>query len=319
MAKIDPARNCVVAVYPVGQRPGAIAVSAGLVWIANLDDRTLTWIDRQTLHSGATAAGGLPVGLATGPGSVMALDLGFRRGLVVGNGGWETVVPDLVAQISNDKKRWISAPARLPSPGLPGTGDTDLSGYQGVAFVADHGWVTDSLTGRVVRIDLEGQVDTVIQVEAPVPTTVTGHTPTYGSTGLGAIAAGRGAVWVANELKPIVYDLEGNAATALSLGGAAGSVALDVTEDAIWLARSDGQLTRVNPVSRSPTTFDIGGHATALAVDATTVWAADLLGSAVRRVDAGNGTVLATLKVGGRPAGVAIAPDGSVWVTIQAP
>ena len=43
VARIDPARNCVVAVYPVGQRPAALTVSAdGSLWIANVDDWTLS-------------------------------------------------------------------------------------------------------------------------------------------------------------------------------------------------------------------------------------------------------------------------------------
>src|SRR4029077_7163983 len=45
VARIDPARHCVVAVHPVGQRPASAVFVDGVLWVANLDDQTLTWID----------------------------------------------------------------------------------------------------------------------------------------------------------------------------------------------------------------------------------------------------------------------------------
>jgi DNA-binding beta-propeller fold protein YncE len=45
VARIDPARNCVVATHPVGQRPGPIVVADGSIWVANVDDQTISIID----------------------------------------------------------------------------------------------------------------------------------------------------------------------------------------------------------------------------------------------------------------------------------
>ena len=45
VAAIDPRTNEVVAVVPVGPRPGPIADGAGSLWVGNLEDRTLTRID----------------------------------------------------------------------------------------------------------------------------------------------------------------------------------------------------------------------------------------------------------------------------------
>ncbi len=80
VARIDPARNCVVAIYPVGQRPSSIAVSDGIVWVANLEDQTVTWFDPTAGTSGTTAAGGPPISVAAAPGSVAVLDHSARFG-----------------------------------------------------------------------------------------------------------------------------------------------------------------------------------------------------------------------------------------------
>ena len=75
VAKIDPKRDCVIATYAVGQRPGPVVMAGGILWVANVDDETLTWIDPQTGETGVTAAGGIPVSISSqeqldpGPGS----------------------------------------------------------------------------------------------------------------------------------------------------------------------------------------------------------------------------------------------------------
>jgi class 3 adenylate cyclase len=308
VARIDPARNCVVAVYPTGQRPGAVVVADDVVWVANVEDQTLTWIDTRTLRTYATAAGGIPIDLARGPGSVIVLDRNAR----VGSGIAESdLASDQVATISNSQKRMIGTPGLLPP------NPVSVSGYLGIAVVADRAWVTNSTTGEVVRVSNSGGF-TKIKV---IPTSDRDPRNGIRGTGLGPIASGAGAVWVANTDQPVLYRLEGFSGTPLSvsLDGDQGSVAMGVSESAIWLARADGLLTRVSPAGGSVATFDLGGKATSLAASASVVWNGDLLGAVVRRVDAATGQVVATITVGGRPAGVAIGPDGSAWVTIQAP
>ena len=55
-------------------------VSDGILWVANLDDQTVTWIDPTAGTSGTTAAGGPPISLAAAPGSVAVLDHSARLG-----------------------------------------------------------------------------------------------------------------------------------------------------------------------------------------------------------------------------------------------
>ncbi len=91
---------------------------------------------------------------------------------------------------------------------------------------------------------------------------------------------------------------------------------MDVTGAAVWLGRADGSLTRLDPVTRARQTFDLGVRVKALAAGPEAIWAADYEGAVVLRLDPSTSKVV-PIVVGGRPAGVAIAADGSVWVTIQ--
>ena len=311
VARIDPARDCVVAVYDVGQRPGPIAFAGQTLWVVNIDDQTVTWIDPVTRGSGTTATGGPPIAIAAGADLIVVLDRTARQGS--GLGADQSIGRDQIGVISNRLKRLVGVPNDLPFPTIQAT-TIGLSGYQALAAVADRILVTNALTGQVVRLPMAGGGYTTIPLEDPD----TG--PIRTSTGLGPVASGRGTTWVVNTEHPVLYRLEGTGKpTRITLDGSAGSVAIDVAEDAIWLARADGRVTRVAETGGAPTSFDIKASATDVAADHDSAWAADLLGSKVIRVDATTGEVRARIPVGGRPAAVAIGPDGSVWVTLQAP
>ena len=55
---IDPARNAVVGQIAVGVRPGDISAGAGGIWVANLDDNSVSQIDPRS----ASVKHGLSVG-----------------------------------------------------------------------------------------------------------------------------------------------------------------------------------------------------------------------------------------------------------------
>ena len=65
------------------------------------------------------------------------------------------------------------------------------------------------------------------------------------------------------------------------------------------------------------TPLKIKGYA--IAASDSGVWVADVLGRDVIRVEPASGAVGATIAVGGQPSAIAIAPEGSIWVTIQGP
>src|SRR6266540_1090288 len=59
---------------PVGSRPGQIAFGSGSLWVANLDDQTISRIDVATRRVSRTLpVVDTPTGLATSPGAVWVL------------------------------------------------------------------------------------------------------------------------------------------------------------------------------------------------------------------------------------------------------
>ena len=71
VAAIDVRDNRVVADVPVGARPSAIAFGSGSLWVANLDDETVSRVDPGTLHTARTIpVGDPPTGVAATAGAV---------------------------------------------------------------------------------------------------------------------------------------------------------------------------------------------------------------------------------------------------------
>ncbi|MGH3032516.1 MAG: YncE family protein [Gaiellaceae bacterium] len=71
---IEPETNEIVASIPVGAGPGPIALGGGSVWVANVEEQSLTRIDARTRNV-VEAIGPLPPGFEVGP-----------SGVAVGNG-----------------------------------------------------------------------------------------------------------------------------------------------------------------------------------------------------------------------------------------
>ena len=71
VAEIDPHSNTVVRFAPVGAGPGAVAFGFGSLWVANLDDQTVSRIDPGSLRTLRNLTPpGPPTGLAAGAGAV---------------------------------------------------------------------------------------------------------------------------------------------------------------------------------------------------------------------------------------------------------
>jgi DNA-binding SARP family transcriptional activator len=81
VAEIDPGSNEVVEALSVGARPGSLAFDrkSGSLWVANVDDGTVTGIDPQQGSVGRTIpVGGVPTGLAAGAGTLWVASPGRR-------------------------------------------------------------------------------------------------------------------------------------------------------------------------------------------------------------------------------------------------
>ena len=71
LAAIDTDTNRVIGQVAVGTRPGAITFGSGSLWVANLDDQTISRVDPKTLSPlRAITAGGPPTGIAAAAGGV---------------------------------------------------------------------------------------------------------------------------------------------------------------------------------------------------------------------------------------------------------
>ena len=133
----------------------------------------------------------------------------------------------------------------------------------------------------------------------------------------GQVAAGEGAVWVANPEQGKVARVD--AATRrvvqrITVGrDPAGVVAGD---GAVWVANSgERSVSWINPATNTVVkTVPVGNGPTGIALGNGSVWVANSLDNSVSRIDPNKGVVVATIPVGGTPSGVA-AGLGAVWVT----
>jgi YVTN family beta-propeller protein len=136
--------------------------------------------------------------------------------------------------------------------------------------------------------------------------------------GPSAVAAGKGAVWVANAgsstvsvVNPRTFSVVGNRSVGPDPRGVA------VGDGAIWVTSYEGDtVTRIDPVSLATTTISVGNGPTGIATGAGAVWVANSEEGTVSRIDPESRDVTAIV-VGNRPEAIVVSA-GVVWVTVQA-
>ena len=282
VAAIDPAKNKVVTVVPVGPRPGPIADGAGSLWVGNLEDPSLTRVDPRRGRILKTIA--LP---ATPTG----VDVDF---------GAVWVAHGRTGQLSRID----------PTFGRVST-TVDLVGravYQptgAVAAGAGHVWVVFGKS-KLVRV----------QPAVPRPS---GSTLT--DVGAADVLVAHGSVWVSNSGGSSVqrFDpttFEEGPLDQLTMGRAPNGIAAD--REAVWVAVSgEDVVARIDPSAGSYVTIPVGDGPEDVAVGAGSIWVANRLDGTVSRVDPETNKVVATIDVGNAPSGLTFA-DGEVWLTVQA-
>ncbi len=283
LAAIDPRSNSVVQSAPVGTGPGPVAFGFGSIWVANLDDQTVSRVDPGSLRTlRVLSLLAPPTGMAAGAGavwvaesdptassvSVSAIDPQFdslrlakRFGNVVpgGPGAVATQGSSVwVAPSSGELTRFNSVTGQVAQPLDPNAGPTAIAvGGDGAI------WLTDNEADNVVRVDPTGLVTPIAVGNGPI-----------------GIAVGEGAVWVADSL--------------------------------------DDKVVRIDPTSQSVTmTIRVGRSPTGVAIGAGSVWVANSGDGTVTRIDPGTDRVVATIALGGSPQAITVA-DGRVWVTVDA-
>jgi YVTN family beta-propeller protein len=281
VAVIDPHSNQVVDGIPVGARPDGIAFGSGALWVANLDDQSVSRVDPATRSVTRTlSVVDTPTGLAASPGAtwvvgsnptgatvdVRRIDPRFDtvgRRIQIGN-----VVPGGPGSAAaSGSTVWIAPSTGLltrldPNTGRPGQTIDPNAGLTAVAVGAGAAWVADSYANTVTRVDATGLLTPI----------AVGHGPD-------AIAVGAGGVWVADSL--------------------------------------DDAVVRIDPDTKAvTTTIPVGRHPAGIAVGSGSVWVANSGDGTVTRIDPTTGKPVTTIEVGGSPQGVVVA-GGRVWVTVD--
>jgi YVTN family beta-propeller protein len=278
VAAIDPSGK-VVASVPVGATPVALASTKNALWVANLDDQTVTHVDPTTGQAVRTisvddpptgiAADNAAVWVAAGANTIDEIDPQYDRltsKRVVKTIGSFNLGGQVRPALDAFGSLWVVHPdgyvQRIDPTSLNVVTTVDVGNSpSAIATGAGSLWVTNADDGTVTRIDPTTLVTTTIPV---------GHGPA-------SISVNANGAWVANAGDNDVarIDLTTNAVTGTTPVGN-NPAAILAMPSAVWVAnRNDGTLTRLDPASGKPTkTIRVGGAPTALASAGNRIWVA---------------------------------------------
>ena len=281
VAVIDPRTDSVVGAAVVGSRPGPIVFGSGSIWVANLDDQTVSRIDPRSLRPlHVFSLAGPPTGLAAGAGEIWVAQSNPQGSTVSVN----AIDPQFNAL--GTTKRFANL-----APGGPGA----------VAARGNTMWVAPS-SGLLTRVDSTGRV---LQRMDP-------------NSGPVAIALGAGATWLVDtEGNNVIRVDPTRVLTPIAVGN--GPTAIAVGDGGVWVADSlDDSVVRIDPATLSVTaTIPVGRSPAGAAVGAGSVWVANSGDGTITRIDPRTKKVQATIAVGGSPQAITVA-DGRAWVTVDA-
>ena len=278
VAIVDGKSNRITGFAPVGERPIAVAVGAGAVWVANADDGTVDRLDPKTGRIVRTIGIGADINdVATGFDSVWVAD---------GNDGTVTRIDPSVNQVEQ---------TIAPSPRAAIAADP-------VFFVAtDDRYVWATRGAELLRID-------------PATNTVTGRLRLGAAN---ALATGGGFVWLTTTSQRLYRVDPRTVAPTGTLDLQADGLALSYGSGVLWaiVTTYPGSVERIDPstLAAEPAGGTEQGPGV-LAVGDGAVWTANGNGI-VQRVDTSTGRVVATFRVGALPSAAAAA-RGRLWLTV---
>ncbi len=265
----------------VGAHPVAVAATAGSLWVASMDDNSVTRVDAPTGHVlRSIPLGGVPTALTTTADAVWVSDETGRITRIDPEYNRALTVQQLAA--GSTASRGVSWPI--------------LAGFGSV-------WVANP-DGYVVRLDDEtGRQTASVEV---------GNDPT-------AIAIGSGSVWVTNGADGTVTRIDPTTLLARTIPVGHGPAAVGVNSAGAWVANAgDNTVVRIDPQTDAVTvTTRVGEGAAAVLATDRAVWVVDGRDGTVVTLDPHSGVVTRSLYVGGTPTAVA-SGAGRVWVTVAA-
>ena len=273
---LDAQTGAVLADVPVGTQPGPIAALDGVVWAANLGDKTISQIDA------ATGAVVKTYGVTAG-----TMSLSAAPGML-----W------IVNGFAGTLSRILVEYQQLSAPFLPEQGAV---GLLAVAPSSDSIWVS-SADRDVVQLDSRSlRVLQSVRLPQPAQSIAVVGNSVWTSSEQGSAVQG-------------VAISSGLAVRRVDMGGR--TQALAAGFGSIWVISSGpDKLSRIDATSgRVTATFSLAGPPTAIAVGPNAVWVGERNSGIVQRFDP-TGQVLPTvLNVGHKVGGLTC--DGTrVWLT----
>jgi YVTN family beta-propeller protein len=293
VAAIDPANDRVVDAVQVGESPGPIVQGQGLLWVLNLDDRTLSKIDPED-HS---VVGSLGVPVAAGrntPSLLLA---------AAGDDVWVYACHLELFRIEPQSTQIVQQ--------LEVFRDIGAFSEVSCAIAATPGFVwapLDYPQVELVRVEAPTDAPAFISDRSTLP-------PTYRS----AMAMGGGSLWTADREGGAIRRIDPATGTIeATLHVSDGPSAMVFGHGAVWVANDfDDTVTRIDPRTNSVVrAISVGTDPVGLAASDDAIWVANSGEGTVSRIDPETNTVEDTVEVGHRPLGVAVA-DGLIWVTVR--
>ncbi len=268
----------------MGERPSQIAVAGDDVWVLHPDRSTITHVSRSSGDvTGTVGVGGAPSDLAAERRGTWVSDALTAAVMLIAR---ERLIPG--RPIVTRAKPVVASPYARSGQLAIGFGSLWLASGEDV----------------ITRIDLRTG-----RVASHIPGVVNG-----------AIASGRGSVWVAGPVQEspvtridprrndveVKIPLQKFRASGIAIGGG-GVWVSDVGSDQVW---------RIDALRNSPSgSTKVGLAPIGVAFGAGSVWAANSGDGTVSRIDPLTGRVVRTIDVGGSPTGIVVAGD-EVWVTV---
>ena len=282
---IDPKTNKLVAAIPVGHNPDSIAAGGGSIWVANVDDGTVTRIDGRSRKVVETFGGfrGTPRAIAFGNGAV-----------------WLTTGEDRLFRIDPANDHITAVPLHWHS-GFHSVLPEGL----GVAVGYGAVWLSSTDLGEILRVDPSSGRVVVIE----------------DGRGIGSLALGNGAVWVSEQngvsrIDPNTNVLTGTAQIGPVASADPVSVGIAFGEGSVWAAKvSSGEVWQVSPASTTAIGRTLAGNNVAeVTAGEGAVWVARRYAGTVVRIDPRTRVVTKTIPVG--PGAFRLTTgSGLVWVT----
>jgi DNA-binding SARP family transcriptional activator/DNA-binding beta-propeller fold protein YncE len=286
---IDPHRNQIVGVVPVGNTPRGLAVGTKAVWVTNAADGTVSEVDLKRLKVIQTIGIGKQVSDAVVTSGQVWVVTGIDNSLV---------------QIDERSGGVLGI--------LPLSKDPSASAY---AVAAGYGAIWATSGDRLLKIDASS---------GDVLAGIGGRACCFS---INDVAVGLGAAWIADVSEVVFRVATGDAR--MTGSGTLGviPIAIAIGDGSVWLTvpgSADGRvaLWRVDPLTlRVMQTISIGpegGYPPALELTAGggAIWVTNFFAGTLVRVDPKLGVVTATIKIGHHPFGVAFGAN-RVWVTVS--